>query len=208
MAALVGVIAHRCWDQIIGNLGAPAGDESPAREYPAADISTRPSRPAGHDAQRCDSSDIRGQRVPTPFKPSPRKPLGCARSLRADRQPGRVPAGTCVTDRTPHEVDVRPRLVPLICAQCTASGIQHLLSPCCRRWASGLDVTVSESCAKRDWLFDAAGNGVVPVARASSLGGSLVRGGYRDLRPRHHRAHGRQRPAPCTPNWSHCRAAT
>ena len=25
MAALVGVIAHRCWDQIIGNLGAPAG---------------------------------------------------------------------------------------------------------------------------------------------------------------------------------------
>ena len=49
MAALVGVIAHRCWDQIIGDLPASAGDESPAREYPAADISTRPSRPAGHD---------------------------------------------------------------------------------------------------------------------------------------------------------------
>ena len=47
MAALVGVIAHRCWDQIIGNLRASAGDESPAREYPDADISTRPSRPAG-----------------------------------------------------------------------------------------------------------------------------------------------------------------
>jgi hypothetical protein len=44
MAALVGVIAHRCWDQIIGNLRASAGDESPAREYPDADISTRPSR--------------------------------------------------------------------------------------------------------------------------------------------------------------------
>src|SRR4030095_7752802 len=47
MAALVGVIAHRCWDQIIGNLRASAGDESPAREYPAADISTRPSRRPG-----------------------------------------------------------------------------------------------------------------------------------------------------------------
>src|SRR4029453_4751358 len=33
-----------------------------------------------------------------------------------------------------------------------------------------------------------------PGARASWLGGSLVRGGYRDLRPRHHRAHPRQRP--------------
>jgi hypothetical protein len=28
-----------------------AGDESPAREYPAADISARPSRPAGHDVR-------------------------------------------------------------------------------------------------------------------------------------------------------------
>ena len=34
MAALVGVIADRCWDQIIGGLRAPAGDESPALGIP------------------------------------------------------------------------------------------------------------------------------------------------------------------------------
>jgi hypothetical protein len=33
-----------------------AGDESPAREYPAADISARPSRPAGHDAHQGDQT--------------------------------------------------------------------------------------------------------------------------------------------------------
>jgi hypothetical protein len=55
----VGVIADRCWDQIIGDLWASAGDESTAREYPAADISARPSRPARHDAHQCDQTSER-----------------------------------------------------------------------------------------------------------------------------------------------------
>jgi hypothetical protein len=48
-AALVGVIAHWCWDQIIGDLRASTGD-----------------------AHQSDSSDIRAQRMPTLLKPSPR----------------------------------------------------------------------------------------------------------------------------------------
>jgi hypothetical protein len=62
MAALVGVVAPRCWDQIIGDLPTElAGDESPAREYSAADISARPSRPAGHDAHQCDQTTERSE---------------------------------------------------------------------------------------------------------------------------------------------------
>jgi hypothetical protein len=41
MAALVGVVAHGCWDQIIGDLRASAGYESPARAYPLAGQSGR-----------------------------------------------------------------------------------------------------------------------------------------------------------------------
>ena len=74
-------------------------------------------------------------------------------SGRTERQASSEAADEATGTRTPYEVDVRPRLVLLICAQCTANGIQHLLSPCCRRWASGPDLTISESCANRDWLF-------------------------------------------------------
>jgi hypothetical protein len=82
---------------------------------------------------------------------------------------------------TPYEVDVRPRLVQLICAQCTASGIQHPLSPCCRRWASGLDVTVSAVLREPGLVVSMRlVTEPFPGARASWLGGSLVRGGYRD----------------------------
>jgi hypothetical protein len=80
--------------QVLGSdhrrLRASAGDESPAREYAAADSSTRPSRPAGHDAHQCDQTSERSECRPS--SSTARANLWAALvGPRADRFPGARP---------------------------------------------------------------------------------------------------------------------
>ena len=102
MAALVGVIAHRCWDQIVGDYG-----HQPAMSRQLGSIPPRTSQPGrvGRPGMMLSDAILQtpeGSECRRPSSPAC-KPLGCARRS-ASRPAGGPPLipDSVVVPPSPH----------------------------------------------------------------------------------------------------------
>jgi len=100
MAALVRVIAHRCWDQIIGDYG-----HQPAMSRQLGSIppqTAQPGRVGRPGMMLTNAIRIRAKRMPTLFKPARANLWAALVVPRADRFPGRAAATLGVSMRNRH----------------------------------------------------------------------------------------------------------
>jgi len=100
MAALVGVIAHRCWDQIIGDYGhQPAMSRQLGSMPPQTAQPGRVGRPGMMLTNAIRHPSAANADL---FKHSPRKPLGRARESASRPVSGRAAATLGVSMRNRH----------------------------------------------------------------------------------------------------------